>query len=351
MNKQREYAPKIYFDYEIGGKCGIYQVRNLINNNFYIGSTKSLLRRKGEHFDSLRLGNHWNNHLQNAFNKYGEQNFVFEVIEFCEPDIRYEIEQYWLDKFYGEDFCYNLSDKAGVPPKIDVSGKNNPMYGKHHSEESLFKNKFNQPTRKEVYCLETDKVYLSLSEASRELNISTKKISICCNFGNNPYQKYNLCFLQDVSIDNKIDKNKVKNFKTDITKINSCLPFIFCLETNKTYNTFTQAGRELSIHKDSITRCCNKEYYSAGGYHFCYTKEISTNNKLDKDKINNFKETIRPYKRQGVLIYCLETKKIYGSMQEAGRSLNVDPKSIKKCCDGTYKQSKGYHFTFYKLDI
>ena len=64
---------------------GVYKITNLINNKFYVGSSINLKQRKHAHFYSLKLGKHKSPYLQNAFNKYGIENFVFEVIKYCEP--------------------------------------------------------------------------------------------------------------------------------------------------------------------------------------------------------------------------------------------------------------------------
>lgn len=62
--------------------AGIYQIKNLINNKFYIGSTyNKLIKRKGEHISSLKHNKHKNKHLQSAWNKYGEENFEFTMVE------------------------------------------------------------------------------------------------------------------------------------------------------------------------------------------------------------------------------------------------------------------------------
>lgn len=60
----------------------IYQIKNLVNGKLYIGSTKGeLRRRKSAHLAKLRYNKHFNSHLQNAWNKYGEENFEFIDIE------------------------------------------------------------------------------------------------------------------------------------------------------------------------------------------------------------------------------------------------------------------------------
>lgn len=67
----------------------IYQIRNLINDAVYIGSVlhRDPKHRKHRHFTDLRGGYHHNSHLQRAWNKYGENNFVFEILEEVKGDV------------------------------------------------------------------------------------------------------------------------------------------------------------------------------------------------------------------------------------------------------------------------
>src|SRR5262249_3136711 len=69
---------------------------------------------KGLHRSDLRLGQHTNRELQHAWNKYGEDEFGFEVIEFMgDPAQVLEREQYWIDYYWGRDTCYNEARQAG----------------------------------------------------------------------------------------------------------------------------------------------------------------------------------------------------------------------------------------------
>jgi group I intron endonuclease len=61
--------------------CGIYVIRNLVNDNIYIGSSVNVKKRFCQHRNSLRKNKHHNKHLQRSWNKYGEENFEFVVIE------------------------------------------------------------------------------------------------------------------------------------------------------------------------------------------------------------------------------------------------------------------------------
>ena len=64
-------------------------------------------------------------------------------------------------------------------------GENHHMYGKHHSEETKnkmsesHKGKINNKPRR-IYCIELDKIYNSIREAEKELNISRTNIIKAC---------------------------------------------------------------------------------------------------------------------------------------------------------------------------
>lgn len=77
---------------------GIYKITCTANNKIYIGSSVNLQKRKCEHFRELRRRKHRNSYLQHAWDKYGEETFVFEVVELVLPMNTTAREQYWLNK-------------------------------------------------------------------------------------------------------------------------------------------------------------------------------------------------------------------------------------------------------------
>jgi group I intron endonuclease len=80
-------------------KAGIYQIRCLANDKVYIGSAVDLGQRWRTHRHRLRSGVHHSVRLQNAWRKYGEEQFVFEILEFVSnADDLVRIEQGWLDR-------------------------------------------------------------------------------------------------------------------------------------------------------------------------------------------------------------------------------------------------------------
>ncbi len=59
----------------------IYSIEQKSVGKMYIGLTTDYIRRKGEHLYELRHNKHYNQHLQNAWNKYGESDFSFGILK------------------------------------------------------------------------------------------------------------------------------------------------------------------------------------------------------------------------------------------------------------------------------
>jgi group I intron endonuclease len=91
--------------------CGIYKIENLINNKIYIGSSININDRKYKHFWMLRKNIHDNNHLQNSYNKFGEENFNFGVLELCDINDLVTLENKYIELYKADDleFGYNLA--------------------------------------------------------------------------------------------------------------------------------------------------------------------------------------------------------------------------------------------------
>lgn len=128
---------------------GIYKITNKVNGKFYIGSSNNIKRRWMHHKSNLRNGTHTNFHLQNSYDKHGEDQFEFVLIEEVRRANLLAKEQEYLDEAFGGDQeIYNISRVAGSPMaglnhteevrqllSEKLSGKNHPHYGKPVSEE------------------------------------------------------------------------------------------------------------------------------------------------------------------------------------------------------------------------
>jgi group I intron endonuclease len=123
--------------------CGIYYIKNTLNNNMYIGQSVNIKTRFCAHRSSLKNNKHYNEKLQEDFNKYGIDIFEFGILEECEIEFLDELEQYYIKKYNTVESGYNNASgglkgfKSSEETKLkvslnhaDVSGENNPSYGK-----------------------------------------------------------------------------------------------------------------------------------------------------------------------------------------------------------------------------
>jgi len=94
---------------------GVYAIRCQPTGKFYVGSSAWLSSRWRSHQLSLERGKHHSARLQNAWNKYGPDAFVFGVLEYVEPSRLIEVEQHWIDRLntVNDRHGFNICAKAG----------------------------------------------------------------------------------------------------------------------------------------------------------------------------------------------------------------------------------------------
>jgi group I intron endonuclease len=122
----------------------------LINGKCYYGSSKQIEKRLKTHKRELKNNIHINCILQRAWNKYGENNFLFEIVEECDENILLEVEQKYLDsqpeynigiKSSGGDNLTKNPNKDKIVKKMTESVKR--RYNTMTDEEK--KEKYSQP--------------------------------------------------------------------------------------------------------------------------------------------------------------------------------------------------------------
>ena len=107
-------------------KKGIYSITS-VSGKRYIGSTrKSFLSRIKTHTAKLRCNWHQNEHLQNAWNKYGSDAFTLEILEVIENNESIEErETYWISfyKSAKREYGYNINPYPNKAPSLGEESK------------------------------------------------------------------------------------------------------------------------------------------------------------------------------------------------------------------------------------
>lgn len=88
------------------------------------------------------------------------------------PEVKEKCRQAHLGKKATEEHIKNLSDA--------MKGKNTWSKGRKISEETKLKIKMNNGKSYRIFCIELNKEFLSIREASKILNLDPIKISSCC---------------------------------------------------------------------------------------------------------------------------------------------------------------------------
>lgn len=101
--------------------AGIFQVKNIANGKVLLGSSLNLEGPLNSHQFMLKIGSHTNKALQNDWNTFGPDQFIFEILEVVkvsdDPNFNLKdeltlLEQIWLEKLqpFGER-GYNLNER------------------------------------------------------------------------------------------------------------------------------------------------------------------------------------------------------------------------------------------------
>lgn len=229
--------------------CGIYSIENLINHKKYIGQSVNIKHRWSCHIRDLNNNIHDNDYLQNSWNKYGKENFKFEILEECSIDLLNDKERFYIDLYNTMNRGYGYNLKSGgqdsnyvtdeVKKKISESNKN---YYKEHPEakkESSISayNQWSNPEIKAKIMGENNGMY-----GKTHTKEARKKIS-------------------------EAQKGHVSKYRNKIP--------VFCIELNKLFADSVIACNELGLpasRAGNIHEVCKsiRNRRTVGGYHWKY---------------------------------------------------------------------------------
>lgn len=316
------------------GGGGIYQIKNVINGNIYIGSSNDILgtRWKKGHIPDLIKGRHTNGHLQNAWNKYGQNNFEFSVIEECsdcsEENLE-EREQWYFNNWAPE---YNIVKTAGRPPH------NTPTEEASNNRrlkilELRNQGKMQPPKPVIRINLETGEIKEYESAAATELDgFNQFSVGTVCRGQKASHRNYGWEFTDGSSPEFAGTWNKV------------FIPVIRISEdgSEKTYLTFQELVSD-GYNYRKIKSCYQGAYgrRSHCGYTWKFrdaaTNEFAMSKADHRTPESNFRAVVR--------VDSDGCEKNYISISEVERD-GFSQRQVGKCCRGERETHRNYHWRF-----
>ena len=166
--------------------CGIYCIKNLVNNKVYIGQSIDIDKRWYTHKSELNRNAHKNKKLQNAWNKYGSSQFEFRILKVCSKDELDNFEKYYIDFYDSYKNGYNQ----------DLGG-----YQIRDFSETMINNMRYAQVSKPIYqidfCGNIVKQWYGAREASKKLNIDQTGILACLHHDRYTYKGYIWIFVDE----------------------------------------------------------------------------------------------------------------------------------------------------------
>lgn len=215
----------------------IYKITNKENNKVYIGQTiqKPELRWY-HHLEEASLGSNLKFHR--ALRKYGKDSFNWEIIETVEPEKLNEREKYWISFYDSYKNGYNSTLGGDKPPRNDI----------------------------QIICLETNKIYQSAAEASRETGINACHISECAREAESRVTAGGFHWMN-------YEKYKEKGPIYKQTGNEQSSVSVLCEETGIIYDSILAASKATGIARKTIKNICEGITKNPKKYHWRYNNK------------------------------------------------------------------------------
>lgn len=258
----------------------VYAIKNIVNNKIYIGSTIHPEKRKNAHFNLLRKGKHHSTHLQRAFDIYGEECFTFEIIEIVNDvnnkslDKLRKREKYYIDFYKTTDREYGYNESESTT-NFSASGQNHPLYGKNRAELG-HKNYWKGKKIPEYIRIKMRK---PRSEQARE---NMRKNHADFTGKNNPMygRKFTEEHRQKISRALKGRKMSEEQKEKRRGRTGALSPVAkrvvqLSLEGKfiREFESITEAAKQTNATRQHISKCCNGERQTCGGYKWKYADD------------------------------------------------------------------------------
>jgi len=316
----------------------IYKIENKVNGKVYIGQTEvGYKTRIGQHKSALRYNRHPNEYLQRAWNKYGEDNFIFSVVETCSNNDLDVKEVRLIAHHRKTTGAYNFESggkknkqhsdysKAKMSKATKKAFKR-PEVAKILKELAKKRRGKNNPNARRTICINTGKVFDTCTEAGKHYSTDGKNIARNCSG-------------QRDSVGLRIDGNPLQfayyeeNKKYALKSLERNKKKIICITTGQIFDSVFKASEKIGASIMSIYNACKNKSDCVIGkddklYQVSYYEEGLLYNSKELKNVKIPKRVI-----------CVTTGIVYKSMNEASSKTGAQQSKISLCCNGKRKHT------------
>ena len=225
---------------------GIYKIENLVNGKIYVGQSVNIKKRWKDHKYYLRHNLHQNRYIQRAWNKQGEENYSFSIIEECDKELLGEKESYYINLFKSNNFKFGYNCTSGGENYTLTEGTRKIRVLANHNNKPILQIDLNGNIINE---------WRGTSDIHRNLLYNTRNIRACCN---NVYgRKTALGFIWIYKHNYNAELFNLKDYT--VKNKNSKQVNQYDLEDNFiiSFESAREAERVTGIGYKMISRCCN----------------------------------------------------------------------------------------------
>jgi group I intron endonuclease len=293
----------------------IYKIENIITNDFYIGSALNYEKRKAAHISRLKSKTHHSPILQNSWNKYGSEVFIFSVVEeIFEKEKLIEREQFYIDDSSPKFNCCQIAGSAlgykhSTQSRLNMSKSH---MGKKLSPESIVKRSLKQSGVNHPFYNKkrTDNDVAKMKEGHKK-------------------------FFENGGIGHRTGKTSSEESKKKMSE-SHMIPIIQYEKTGefvREWKGSTEAANELKICSVNINQCCNGRLKTSGGYIWTFLEKSPNTNLTDKRTLP---------------VMCEQDGKIieYESAKKASEILGINKTNIYLCCRNKQKTAGGFSWKY-----